>query len=413
MLTLENNRLTVRFPEIHPDAVCHIEFQRTLRIPDDNRSHHLPPGLGRFDLAHVDDHADKLPAAWQKRGGVFLPMHQAEAMWIKFDSRYPFAVKIASGKINAVTGKPWTPNLCGRLSRPTHLARKPADPWHDILNRGANSPEPYGGQFPKVWLGAPESNPRLGNHQDRRITDQNVGGEQDYVVLPKQEWVDGFCVGKGRVRQFVAMPMGEGYTVEEQITGEAIHGGLQIIIYPLKPEFYRRPLPTVLRSFSLGGAAFGTVSASASASGMSGSAFSMSMEKSAVADMGLAPGGLMEQTIHEDSFGLDKFDQTVSAKCFVHLLNSQQYETVTGKKPPHSAPTAADYTLHGLPWFQEAPAGVSALPGGKPLANLDSVANLGNKLGQAPLPENKPLPCAPKVVPVKSKPSNQVREGEF
>jgi hypothetical protein len=403
MLTLEHNRLTVRFPEIHKDAVCHIEFQRTLRIPDDNRSHKLPPGLGRFDLAHVDDYADKLPAAWQKRGGVFLPMHQAEAMWIKFDSAYPFAVKIASGKINAVTGKPWTPNLCGPLSRPAHLQRKPVDPWHDILNRAANKPsEPFGEDFPKVWLGTPEANPP--NPLNIRYSEPLVGGEQDYVSLPKQQWVDGFCVGEGQVRQFVAMPMGQGYTVEEKITGEAIHGGLQIIIYPLKPEFYRPAPRTVLRSFSLGGAV-------ASASGMSGNTFGMSMEKSAFSDMGLAPGGLMEQTIHKDAFGIDKFDQTVSAKCFVHLLNSQQYEVVTGKKPPHPAPTAADYTRHGLPWFQEAPADATALPGGAPLKKLDSVANMGNKLGQSPLPENEPLPCAPKVVPVK--PSNQVREGEF
>lgn len=406
MLTLENNRLTVRFPEVHPDAVCHIEFQRTLRIPDDNRSHRLPPGLGRFDLAHVDDHADKLPAAWQKRGGVFLPMHQAEAMWIKLDSRYPFAVKIASGKINAVTGKAWTPNLCGPLSRPAQKPAATRTMWDEILNGGAKSPEPYDGVFPKVWLGAPECNPRLGNHQDRRFIEQNVGGEQDYIVLPKQQWLDGFCVEKGKVRQFVAMPMGEGYTVEEQITGEAIHGGLQIIVYPLKPEFYRRPVTSALRGMSLN-----SLSASASASGMSGSAYGMSVANSAVADMGMAPGGLMEQSIHEDSFGIDKFDQTVSAKCFVHLLNSQQYESVTGKKPAHRAPTAADYTKHGLPWFQEAPAGASALPGGAPLKKLDSVANMGNKLGQNPLPENAPLPCAPKVVALK--PSNVVREGEF
>ncbi len=28
------------------------------------------------------------------------------------------------------------------------------------------------------------------------------------------------------IRQFVAMPLGEGYTAEEQLTGEAQHGGL-------------------------------------------------------------------------------------------------------------------------------------------------------------------------------------------
>jgi hypothetical protein len=28
-----------RFPEVHRDAVLHVEFQRTLRIPDDDRDY--------------------------------------------------------------------------------------------------------------------------------------------------------------------------------------------------------------------------------------------------------------------------------------------------------------------------------------------------------------------------------------
>jgi hypothetical protein len=342
MLTLDNNALTIRFPEIHPDAVCTIEFQRTLRIPDDNRTHNLPPGLGRFALSHVDDHADKLPAAWQKRGGVFMPMHETEAMWIRFSSKYPFAVKIAAGKINAVTGKPWSTELQGQ-----HKGLKARD---DI--------------------------------------------EQDYLSVPRQPWLDGFCVDKGKIRQFVAMPMGEGYTVEEQLTGEAIHGGLQLIVYPLKPEFYVRPR-SVLRA----------------SSAMCFSASSLEASKSARnMDMGLAPGGLMEQVIHEDSYGVEKYDQSVNAKCFVHLLNSQQYEMVTGRKPPHPAPTAADYTNAGLPWFTVNDTGAKALPGAPALQKLDSVANLGNKKGQNPLPSNEPLP-KPKVVMVVG--NKEVRQDDF
>lgn len=406
MLTLENNRLTIRFPEVHKDATCTIEFQRTLRIPDDNRTHKLPPGLGAFPLKHVDDHADKLPAAWHKRGGVFLPMHDTEAMWIKFNSRYPFAVKIAAGKINAVTGEAWTPELRGPLSR----------------QRPVNGPRHFGDlSFGETGL-VGSSHAGMGG---------NVGGEQDYVVLPRQNWLDGFCTEKGKIRQFVAKPMGEGYTVEEQITGEAVHGGLQIIVYPLKPEHYRPNPTSALRSMSLGGSAgtlmFSAASASASSS-ISASAsadidwLSLEMERSAgpqlnarsvVKDMGMAPGGLMEQTIYEDDYGLEKFDQSVSAKCFVHLLNAQHYEVVTGQKPPHRAPTASDYTKHGLPWFQEQKTpGAKALPGGKPLQKLDSVANLANKLGHGPLHGNDPLPVPPKVVTVKTVPG-QVREGDF
>ena len=107
MIELREDSLVFRFPEVHEDAVLEVDFQRTLRIPDDNREYPLPPGLGSFPLLHVDDHAERLPQAWRRHGGVFLPMHQAEAMWISFEADYPMAVKVAAGKVNAVTGEPW------------------------------------------------------------------------------------------------------------------------------------------------------------------------------------------------------------------------------------------------------------------------------------------------------------------
>ena len=161
MITLKHNELVFRFPEVHEHAVCRINFQRTLRIPDDDKTYPLPAGLGKFHLLHIDDHAKRLPHALVKRGGVVMPMWQSEAMWLHFNcpshdftEGYPFAVKIATGKINAVTGKVWT----------EPLSQKP----------------------------------------------------QDYVVIPKQPWLDGYCIEKGVIRQFVAMPLGSGYSAEEQ-----------------------------------------------------------------------------------------------------------------------------------------------------------------------------------------------------
>ncbi|HYF06823.1 MAG TPA: hypothetical protein VD970_04335, partial [Acetobacteraceae bacterium] len=105
---LEHDTLVFEFPEVHSDAVLHVTFQRTLRVPDDGKRHALPPGLGRFPLRAVDDlEAARLPEGWTRRGGVALPMWQAEACWLHFSSphAYPMAVKIAAGKINAVNGK--------------------------------------------------------------------------------------------------------------------------------------------------------------------------------------------------------------------------------------------------------------------------------------------------------------------
>jgi len=180
MIELRTDSLIFSFPGIHPKAKLTVDFQRTLRIPDDGRDWPLPPGLGRFPLRHVDDFGERVPAAWSEHGGVLLPMYQAEAMWLSFSSEeldeheapWPFAVKIATGKRSAVTGEEWTQGL----------SRNP----------------------------------------------------QDYLVIPKQPWLDGYVVEKGFIRQFVAMPLGKGYTAEEQLTGEASIGGLQIEVRPMR-----------------------------------------------------------------------------------------------------------------------------------------------------------------------------------
>ena len=58
------------------------------------------------------------------------------------------------------------------------------------------------------------------------------------MVVPNQPWLDGYCVEKGVIRQFIAMPLGKGYTAEEQLTGAAKHGGLQVSVCPMKHEIY-------------------------------------------------------------------------------------------------------------------------------------------------------------------------------
>lgn len=190
MIELNNDRLVFTFPDVHPQARLAIDFQRTLRIPDDNKNYPLPPGLGSFPIRHVDDFEKSVPARWLQHGGVMLPMYQSEAMWLRFQTYnvtgqgiYPFAIKIAAGKINAVSGEAWK----------KRLSLKP----------------------------------------------------QDYVVAPGQPWLDGFCVEEGIIRQFVAMPLGLGVTAEEQLAGKAEHGGLQIMAYPMKRKVFEKRFPVI------------------------------------------------------------------------------------------------------------------------------------------------------------------------
>lgn len=82
MKELKADGLVFSFPGVHTDARLSIEFQRTLRIPDDGSDYPLPPDLGRFPLRHVDDFAENVPAQWIRQGGVMLPMYQSEALWL-------------------------------------------------------------------------------------------------------------------------------------------------------------------------------------------------------------------------------------------------------------------------------------------------------------------------------------------
>ncbi len=59
---------------------------------------------------------------------------------------------------------------------------------------------------------------------------------QDYVVTPKQLWLDGITTDNEHFRQCVAMPLGSGYTVEAQVTGQDLVGGLQIHVTPSTPQ---------------------------------------------------------------------------------------------------------------------------------------------------------------------------------
>jgi hypothetical protein len=314
MITLEGDNLTFRFPEAHANAKSVIQFQRTLRIPDDGKHYPLPPGLGAFPLHHVEDFADRLPESWRERAGVMMPLYQAEAMWVSFSAswrcrgHYPCAVKVAAGKINAISGKPWKPEL--------------------------------------------------------------DGSERDYIVVPEQPWLDGFCVAKDVIRQFVAMPLGSGYSVEEQITGKPEHGGLQIIVYPMRGERYEALLQR-RRQSSVHMAAAGS---------RSGLLLRRTAEPASA--MGLAAGGRMKQQIYADPHGIDAWDQAISNRCFVTLVDAVAWREITGEAPPTKPPSAADYTKAGLPWFDYYAADLETLGGAPALALAKSVAEMASQKGE-------------------------------
>ena len=117
----------------------------------------------------------------------------------------------------------------------------------------------------------------------------------------------------------------------------------------------------------------------------------------------------MRQEIYEDEYGFEAWDRSARSRCYVHILNSEQYLQVSGAAPPSVPPTAKDYTDAGLPWFDYYGGDLTALDGAQKLAGLDSVAAKKIKQGEGVLVDNDPV--QPAVV--KMLHGDRVREGEF
>jgi hypothetical protein len=198
-------------------------------------------------------------------------MYQREALWIGFNAAEwkPNAVKISVGGINVISGKSSTEELN-------------ADP-------------------------------------------------QDYIVCPDQPWLDGINTGHGSIRQFVAMPLGKGYTVEASLTGEEKFGGIQTTVFEPKPGRFPDEPPQRSKSGPVRFAAPKAINAPES--------------------MGLGAGGEMKQKIYPDPYGIDVWDQDNFGRVAIHIVNSTHFIELTGSQPPPTPVDSKSYTESGLPWF--------------------------------------------------------------
>src|SRR5262245_20064317 len=98
--------------------------------------------------------------------------------------------------------------------------------------------------------------------------------------------------------------------------------------------------------------------------------------------MGLAAGGRMRQQIYADPHGLDAWDQSISSRCFMTLVDAVQWREITGEAPPTKPLTAADYTKAGLPWFDYYAADLETLGGAQALTLVKSVAEMALEKGE-------------------------------
>ncbi|MFF8941923.1 hypothetical protein ACF1A5_06515 [Streptomyces sp. NPDC014864] len=336
-----------------------VRFVRTLRLPE-RGTHPLPPGLGEFPVRRVADFPDTVPGQWRSRGGVMLPVYLREAMWLSFaGSTEPAALQVGVGKVCAVSGRPWS----------DRLSRRP----------------------------------------------------QNYVVLPRQPWLDGINSGKGTVRQFVAVPLGLGATVEGQVTGEEVWGGVQLQSFRLRDEELakwraeeelRRAARARARPAIGGhGAAFPMAAPPAPgafpAPAAPGAAPGAGRPRPAAA-MGLGVGGSMRQEVYRDERPLASWSEEPAGRVFVHLVTPPEWRRITGEAPPPSPVDRAAYTRAGLPWYDYYDEDAEDLA---PTETLSGVRPAGDWLGDDHEPWQPPSPH--QVTPLKDAPGKPVEDGDW
>jgi hypothetical protein len=252
-----------------------------------------------------------------RRGGIIVPIHQSEAMWLNFVAAYPFAVKIGTGKINAVNGHE----------------------WHVGLTRSG------------------------------------------YVVLPEQRWLDGYCTAPGMVRQFVARRIGAGDTVEEQIAATEEGGIQIEVVPLRAERFFEakvasalpRSLEDVLHSLCRetmpNSLCRETMPSDIRFSRPVGSA----RARSDHTQMGLTAGGRIRQQVYSDPWSPGDWDLAGAVRIWVHLCDAVAWKNLTGEKMPHKPLKARDYARSGLPWFHYYRADLDVLGGGSVFDKMRSV----------------------------------------
>lgn len=317
-----NDHLFFSFPEVSPDVSLRVEFNQTLRTPDDGNTYRLPPHFGALPLRHVDDFPQKAPLDWLRDGGVMLALYQSDAMWLRFqaqyvserDTHYPLAVRVATGKINAITGSGWTSALqC----------------------------EP-----------------------------------QDYLVVPGQTWLQGYCPRTGLVRQFVAAPLEAGSKTDEQTIGETDHGGLQLQVCPMKRDVFERRFPKIDPKLQ-----FPTYGAKLLSQMKPGVVHSTATES------GLPADGKKTLDIYDDPFDLSDWDVEHSSSCFVHIANSLLWRLITDSEPTTRASTAETYAGYEIPWFDHYKDRLTSAAMTSTLSKLKSAFTLGFEKDESSLPE--------------------------
>ena len=180
---------------------------------------------------------------------------------------------------------------------------------------------------------------------------------QNYIVCPYQPWLDGFKIGAAVVRQFVAVPLGAELSVEHQRAGRET-GGIRLAAFAATPDalagrMVPRRKTRQVRNFAVGA------------------------------------GGRIKQRIYPDPLGFNVWEPSARETAWIHLVDADEYERVTGERVAPSPIDAETYSRFGFPWFDVYDSARGDLPM-TAVAQIKSVDDLAAKGTKRKPPARRP-----------------------
>ena len=259
---------------------------------------------GACSFTHARTIRTVCPNSWTQSNSFFIPLYQREALWLGFDgeSWHPTALVVGADGVNVITGQPWDAPL--------------------------------------------------------------AGAPQNYVVVPDQPWLDGIRTRIGLVRQFVAMPLGRGFTLAEQVGQRSAHNGIQLRVHEAKPGRFPDEAPV-----------------------RSNLDAPLMMRSPIHSAMGIGAGGTIVQKIYPDLYGFDTWESDGPPPAQIYIVNTEQFSWITGEAPPPPTISAADYTKRGFPWLELWDAERGDLGSQSVLEHVKSIGAIGTSSNDLSSPE--------------------------
>ncbi|KAJ7808031.1 hypothetical protein B0H14DRAFT_3482749 [Mycena olivaceomarginata] len=264
------------------------KFNRTLRVPDNANRYALPPGLGTFPVAKVQDFRHSLPPQIKKRGGH----SSSRAERLGFTLLSPRTLRYQDIGINAITG--------GKRDE------KPPNGLQDYV---------VGGKQP--WL-------------DGIVTEPGVVQQ---LVLPRSItvarsaslswlWIRALSSKPGEQIAMTSteFPVKTLRDMVQYITTEPV---LNVSYVSYREDLYEERRCEIMN-------------------------YCAPLEDRL---MGVAAGGKITQKIYQDPFSPVVYDEENSHRVFIHTVSTAAWELITGVVCPVTPITHELYKAHHYPWF--------------------------------------------------------------